>query len=88
MNIPQNTVHYYTNEQLLDFALVLLDKARREQTAERMPINDNWLRLSHLKLFAQRWQLIRLRPPAKSRATPLMKLWPKVGDRVNPLKLV
>jgi hypothetical protein len=43
MNIPPRAVNNYSTEQLLETALALLDNARREQTDERMPINDNWL---------------------------------------------
>jgi hypothetical protein len=43
MNIPTNASRNYTTDQLLEVALALLDRARREQSAERMPINDNWL---------------------------------------------
>jgi hypothetical protein len=43
MNIPSNASRNYTTAQLLEFALALLDRARREQTGERLPINDNWL---------------------------------------------
>jgi hypothetical protein len=43
MSIPSNASRNYTTDQLLEVALALLDRARREQSAERMPINDNWL---------------------------------------------
>jgi hypothetical protein len=43
MNIPSNASRNYTTDQLLEFALTLLDRARREQAGERLPINDNWL---------------------------------------------
>jgi hypothetical protein len=43
MNIPPNASRIYTTDQLLEFALALLDRARREQSGERLPINDNWL---------------------------------------------
>lgn len=43
MNIPSNASRNYTTAQLLELALTLLDRARREQTGERLPINDNWL---------------------------------------------
>jgi hypothetical protein len=43
MNIPSNASRNYTTAQLLEFALALLDRARREQGGERLPINDNWL---------------------------------------------
>jgi hypothetical protein len=43
MNIPLNACRNHTNDRLLEFALTLLDRARREQSDERMPINDNWL---------------------------------------------
>jgi hypothetical protein len=43
MYIPSNASRNYTTDQLLEFALALLDKARREQSGERMPTTDNWL---------------------------------------------
>jgi hypothetical protein len=43
MNIPLNVCRNYTTDQLLELVLTLLDRARREQASERMPINDNWL---------------------------------------------
>ena len=43
MNISPRPVNNYTTDQLLEIALALLDNARREQTEERMRINDNWL---------------------------------------------
>jgi Trp operon repressor len=43
MNVPLDTVHNYQTDQLLELALAMLDRARREQTGERMPIIDNWL---------------------------------------------
>jgi hypothetical protein len=43
MYIPLNACRSYTTDQLLEFALTLLDRARREQAGERMPITDNWL---------------------------------------------
>ena len=43
MYIPLNVCRTYTTDQLLECALTLLDRARREQSDERMPINDNWL---------------------------------------------
>jgi hypothetical protein len=43
MYIPLNACGAYTTDQLLEFALTLLDRARREQSDERMPINDSWL---------------------------------------------
>jgi hypothetical protein len=43
MNIPLNACRNYTTDQLLELALTLLDRARREQSGERMPINDDWL---------------------------------------------
>jgi hypothetical protein len=43
VNAPLNTVCNYQTDRLLELALAMLDRARREQTSERMPINDNWL---------------------------------------------
>jgi hypothetical protein len=43
VNLPLNNVSSYQTDQLLELALALLDRARREQTGERMPINENWL---------------------------------------------
>jgi hypothetical protein len=43
MNIPLRAVNNHTTEQLLELALAMLDRARREQTGERMPIYDTWL---------------------------------------------
>jgi hypothetical protein len=43
VNIPSNACRNYTTDQLLEFAFTLLDRARREQAGERLPINDNWL---------------------------------------------
>ena len=43
MNIPLNACRNYATDQLLWFALTLLNRARREQAGERMPITDNWL---------------------------------------------
>jgi hypothetical protein len=43
MNVPLDTVHNYQTDQLLELALAMLDRARREQTGERIPIMDNWL---------------------------------------------
>ena len=42
-NIPSNSVCNYPTDQLLELALAMLDRARREQTGERMPLDDNWL---------------------------------------------
>jgi hypothetical protein len=43
MNISLNAICNYPTDQLLELALAMLDRARREQTGERMPITDNWL---------------------------------------------
>jgi hypothetical protein len=43
MDIPLDTARNYQTDQLLELALAMLDRARREQTGERIPINDNWL---------------------------------------------
>jgi hypothetical protein len=43
MNIPSKASCNYTTDQLLEFAFTLLDRARREQSGERLPINDSWL---------------------------------------------
>jgi hypothetical protein len=43
MNIPSNASRNYTTDQLLELALALLDRARRELSGERMPISDSWL---------------------------------------------
>jgi hypothetical protein len=43
MNVPLSAANNYSTEQLLESALALLDSARREQTYERMPVNDKWL---------------------------------------------
>ena len=43
MNISPRAANNYTTEKLLETALGLLDNARREQSGERMLINDNWL---------------------------------------------
>jgi hypothetical protein len=43
VNVSLDTVRNYPTDQLLELALAMLDRARREQTGERMPITDNWL---------------------------------------------
>jgi hypothetical protein len=43
MNISSNFTCRYTTDQLLEFALTLLDRVRREQNGERNPIINNWL---------------------------------------------
>jgi hypothetical protein len=43
VKVPLDTVSNYQSDQLLELALAMLDRARREQTGERMPIIDNWL---------------------------------------------
>jgi hypothetical protein len=43
MNIPLNAICNYQTNQLLELALAMLDRARREQVGERMPLSDNWL---------------------------------------------
>ena len=43
MNIPLNAICNYPTDQLLELALAMLDRARREQVGERMPLSDNWL---------------------------------------------
>jgi hypothetical protein len=43
MNIQLDNVRNYPTDHLLELALAMLDRARREQTGERMPVDDSWL---------------------------------------------
>jgi hypothetical protein len=42
MNGPLKATSYHTTERLLEFALTMLDNARREQNNDQLPAN-NWL---------------------------------------------
>jgi hypothetical protein len=42
MSVPLKAARYHTTERLLEFALTMLENARREQTNDQLPAN-NWL---------------------------------------------
>ena len=42
MSVPLKATTFHTTEHLLEFALTMLENARREQNNEQLPAN-NWL---------------------------------------------
>ena len=47
MSVPLKATSFHTTERLLEFALTMLENARREQNNDQLPAN-NWLQIISL----------------------------------------